>query len=213
MIYRIYGDRVLLREAPSEKEIDGIAIPESATRAYLVMEVVEIGDGRLRGVDGVIVRRMCVKPGDRVMVQVNPMMFGNNAQKIDGEKYLVVNQHDIIARVDAGVFSLTISTFHPVGRWVLVRIDAPDRVGSIWLPNGQPMKSAGEVKTYLAKAGDTALEELNYLDYGTRLMLEHSRVSPLHLQKVPFAYVDVAAIAGAMPGDVNIDHLELSVSQ
>lgn len=207
--FKIFGDRVLLRDIGGKEEVGGIAIPETSSRAYLMMEVVEVGDGRLRGVDGVIVRRMSVTPGDHVLVQVNPMMFGNNAQRINGEKYLALNHHDIIARVDSGVFNLSLSTFHPIGRWVLVRIAVPDRVGAIWLPNAKrPLDSAGEVKTYFAKAGDVATEELGDLPIGTRLMLEHARVSPLNLQRIPCAYVDVTAVAGAIPGEVSLDHLE-----
>lgn len=210
MNFKIFGDRVLLKQVPdSEREVGGIVIPDSANKAYLMMEVVEVGDGRLRGTDGIVQRRMCVKSGERVMVQVNPMMFSNNAQKIGGEQFLALNHHDIIARIAAHVSELSISTFDPVGRWVLVRAEVPDRVGKIFLPSGgRALQSAGEVKTYFAKAGEVAVAELGDPAPGTRVMLEHSRVSPLVLDRVQCAYVDVQFIAGCLPGEVSLDHLD-----
>lgn len=199
MKFQIYGDRVLLAEVPEQKEINGIALPESRTRQYLHMQVVAVGDGRVRGGDIPVHRKMCVKPGDQVMVQLNPMMISGNQQKVGGVKYLTVNHHDIIARVEAGVFDLTLDTFHPVGRWVLVRVDAPDRVGLIHLPAQSPLRSSGEVKTFLAKLGDVATEELDQIPIGTQVMLEHNRVQPFSLNRVAYAYIDCASIAGALP--------------
>lgn len=209
MNFKIFGDRVLVREADeSEREVGGIVIPETAQRSYLMVEVVEVGDGRLRGTDMVVQRRMCVKPGDRVLIQANPQMAANNMQKIGDEKFLAINHHDIIARIDKDVFELSISTFHPIGRWVLLRVDKPERVGKIYLPNQQqPLQSAGEIKTFLAKAGEIAEEELQ-VPRGTRILVEHARVSPMHLNRVLCAYIDVAAVAGAVQGEINLDHLE-----
>ncbi len=209
MNFKIFGDRVLVKEADEkEREVGGIVLPESASRSYLMVEVVEVGDGRLRGMDGVVQRRICVKPGDRVLIQANPMMATNNMQKIGNERFLVLNHHDIIAKIDKDLYELSIATFNPVGRWVLLRVEKPEKVGTIYLPNqAQPLQSAGEVKTYLAKCGEVAEEELGILR-GTRVMVEHSRVSPLHLNRVLCAYVDVASIAGAMPGEVSLDYLE-----
>lgn len=203
MNFQIFGDRVLLAEVPEQKEINGIALPESRTRSYLHMLVVAIGDGRVRGGDVAAKRQMCVKPGDQVMVQLNPMMIGSNQQKVGGVKYLTVNHHDIIARVEAGAFDLTLATFHPVGRWVLVRVDAPDKVGEIHLPAQSPLRSAGEVKTFLAKMGEVATAELDATPIGTRVMLEHGRVQPFSLNRVAYAYVDCASVAGAMPEELD----------
>ena len=199
MNFQIFGDRVLLAEVEEQKEVKGIYLPESRTRQYLHMLVVAVGDGRVRGGDLPVYRKMCVKPGDHVMVQLNPMMIGGNQQKIGGVKYLTLNHHDVIARVEAGVFDLTLETFHPVGRWVLVRVDAPDRVGTIILPGAPSLRSAGEVKTFLTKMGEVAAEELNQLPIGTQVMLEHNRVQPFSLNHIPYAYIDCASVAGAMP--------------
>lgn len=204
MNFHIFGDRVLLSEVQEEKEINGIALPESRTRAYLHMQVVAVGDGRMPNGDGSYSRRkMCVAVGDNVMVQLNPMMMGSNQQKIGGVKYLAVNHHDIIAKVERGVFTLTLDTFHPVGRWTLVRVDAPDKVGDIILPAQSPLRSAGEVKTYLAKLGEIAQKELSDIPVGTRVMLEHSRVQPFALNRVPFAYVDCGSVSGALPDEMD----------
>lgn len=207
---KIFGDRVLVKEVDEkDREVGGIYLPESASRTYHMVEVIEVGDGRMRGVDGILQRKMCVSKGDRVMIQANPMMAAANLQRIDGVRYLALNHHDIIARIGAGIFDLTISAFKPIGKWVLVRIDAPEKVGMIYLPNQKmPLQSAGEIKTYLADLGEIAAEELGYPPIGTRFMLEHSRVNPLKLGKVSCAYVDVSNVAGMMPADINIDHLD-----
>ncbi len=190
----------MLRELPNDQEVDGIFIPESKTSRYMSMEVVAVGDGRLRATDLVIQRRMCVQPGDRVFVQVSTMMLASNMQKINDEKFLVLNHHDVIAKIDAGVNSLTLDSFHPVGRWVVARVLQPQRVGKIWLPgNTEPLQSAGEVKTFLEKAGALAMTELGDPPVGTRLMLEHTRVNPIKLGKVMCVYVDVQNVAGATP--------------
>ncbi len=199
MNFQIFGDRVLLAEVPEQKEINGIALPESRTRQYLHMLVEAVGDGQMRGGDFPVRRKMCVKPGDQVMVQLDPRMIGGNQQKIGGVKYLTLNHHDIIARVEAGVFDLTLDTFHPVGRWVLVRVDAPDKVGLIHLPNQSALRSSGEVKTFLAKMGEIAAEQLDHMPIGTQVMLEHNRVQPFSLNRVAYAYIDCANVAGAMP--------------
>lgn len=203
MNFQVFGDRVMLEEVPEQKEINGIALPESRTRQYLHLQVVAVGDGRVRGGDLAVTRRICVAPGDHVMVQLNPMMIGSTQQKVGNKKYLTLNHHDILARVERGVFDLTLDTFHPVGRWVLVRVDAPEKVGEIFLPNQQqPLRSAGEVKTYLAKMGEVATEELA-LPLGTQLLLDHSRVQPFALNRIPYAYVDCANVAAAMPGQMD----------
>jgi co-chaperonin GroES (HSP10) len=201
MDFKIFGDRVLLQEPTVEADqtVGGIFVPESATRSYLAMEVVALGDGRVRALTGALQRPLAdLKPGDRVLVQTNPMMMGNSMQKIGGKKYLTLNYHDLLARIDAGVLHLTLDALHPLGRWVFVRIDTQTRVGDIWLPDSkQPMQSAGEVKTYLAKAGALAQEELGNLPIGARVMLDHSRVNPMQINRQALAYIDVGHVAGA----------------
>lgn len=203
MNFQIFGDRVLLEEKEEEREVNGIAIPESASRAYLTMRVVAVGDGKIRNGGSTVQRRMCVNVDDHVLVQFNPMMLGNNHQKIGNKKFLALNQHDIIARIDSGVFDLTLDAFHPVGRWVLVRVDTPERVGTIFLPGSdKPMQSAGEIKLYLAKMGDIAAEEID-LPIGVRVLVEHARVTPFKINRVHYAYIDAASVVGAYPEETD----------
>lgn len=192
-------------ESEREQEVEGVIIPESATRKYLAMQVLAVGDGKMQGSDFVVKRRMCVAPGDRVFVQFNPQMLANNGQKVGNQKYLVLNHHDIIAKIDSETFKLSISKFNPIGRWVLVSVYAPEKIGVIYLPNQQPLQSVGEVKTFLLKAGEIATEELG-LPIGTRLLLDHSRVHPMFLDKVHCAYVDITNVAGSIPSEINLDH-------
>jgi len=204
MNFKIFGDRVLLREPQKEEdqEIGGIFVPESAQRKYVCLEVVTVGDGRVRLIDGPVTRKMDdIKPGDRVFLQLNPMMMANNMQKVNDVKYLTLNYHDIIARIDSGVLGLTLDTLHPVGRWVFVSVETPEKVGVIYLPGSdKPLQSAGEIKLRLAKAGKIASDELG-VEAGTRLMVEHSRVSPMHIDRKQFAYLDVSYVCGSFESD------------
>ncbi len=203
--FTIYGDRVLVRELPEDDVVGGLYFPPSATRQYVAVEVTAVGDGRMHGMDGTTTRPMYVNAGDRVFIQVNPMLVANTLQRVDDVKYLAINQHDIIARITRGINDLTLEHFEPVGRWVLARVDVPDKVGEIFLPGSDsPLKSAGEIKTYLTKAGAGAWEALGSMPVGTRLLLDHMRINPLKLGRTTYVYTDIANIAGITDDPVRL---------
>ena len=81
------ADRVLVLPAHAEeKTIGGIIIPDSAKEKPLKGKVIAIGNGTKD-------EEMVVKPDDTVL-------YGNYAGteiELDGEKYLIMKQSDIIA--------------------------------------------------------------------------------------------------------------------
>ena len=81
------ADRVLVLPAPAEeKTIGGIIIPDSAKEKPLKGKVIAIGNGTKD-------EEMVVKPDDTVL-------YGKNAGteiELDGEKYLIMKQSDILA--------------------------------------------------------------------------------------------------------------------
>lgn len=80
------GDRVLIRPKDMEtKTKSGIYIPDSAKEKTTEGEVMEIGDGK----------EIKVKVGDKVVYE----SYSGTEIKIENEKYLIIEQKDILAIV------------------------------------------------------------------------------------------------------------------
>ena len=81
------ADRVLIKPAPAEeKTIGGIIIPDSAKEKPLRGEVIAIGNGTKD-------EEMVVKPDDTVLYG----KYAGTEIELDGEKYLIMKQSDILA--------------------------------------------------------------------------------------------------------------------
>lgn len=81
------GDRVLVLPAPAEeKTIGGIIIPDSAKEKPLKGKVIAIGNGTKD-------EEMVVKPDDTVLYG----KYAGTEIELDGEKYLIMKQSDILA--------------------------------------------------------------------------------------------------------------------
>ncbi len=81
------ADRVLVLPAPAEeKTIGGIIIPDSAKEKPLKGNVIAIGNGTKD-------EEMVVKPGDTVLYG----KYAGTEIELDGEKYLIMRQSDILA--------------------------------------------------------------------------------------------------------------------
>ena len=81
------ADRVLVLPAPAEeKTIGGIIIPESAKEKPLKVKVIAIGNGTKD-------EEMVVKPDDTVLYG----KYAGTEIELDGEKYLIMKQSDILA--------------------------------------------------------------------------------------------------------------------
>ena len=81
------ADRVLVLPAPAEeKTIGGIIIPDSAKEKPLKGKVIAIGNGTKD-------EEMVVKPDDTVLYG----KYAGTEIELDGEKYLIMKQADILA--------------------------------------------------------------------------------------------------------------------
>ena len=87
MKIRPLADRVLGLPAPAEdKTIGGIIIPDSAKEKPLKGKVIAIGNGTKD-------EEMVVKPDDTVLYG----KYAGTEIELDGEKYLIMKQSDILA--------------------------------------------------------------------------------------------------------------------
>ena len=81
------ADRVLVLPAPAEeKTIGGIIIPDSSKEKPLKGKVIAIGNGTKD-------EEMVVKPDDTVLYG----KYAGTEIELDGEKYLIMKQSDILA--------------------------------------------------------------------------------------------------------------------
>ena len=81
------ADRVLIKPAPAEeKTVGGIIIPDSAKEKPLNGEIVAVGNGTKD-------EEMVVKPGDTVLYG----KYAGTELELDGEKYLIMRQSDVLA--------------------------------------------------------------------------------------------------------------------
>ena len=81
------ADRVLILPAPvEEKTIGGIIIPDSAKEKPLRGEVIAVGNGTKD-------EEMILKPGDQVLYG----KYAGTELELDGTKYLIMRQSDVLA--------------------------------------------------------------------------------------------------------------------
>ncbi|MBO5729477.1 MAG: co-chaperone GroES [Paludibacteraceae bacterium] len=81
------ADRVLILPAPvEEKTIGGIIIPDSAKEKPLRGEVIAVGNGTKD-------EEMILKPGDQVLYG----KYAGTELDLDGTKYLIMRQSDVLA--------------------------------------------------------------------------------------------------------------------
>lgn len=85
------GTRVLLKEVETQETTkSGIVLPSNAKEKPYMAEVVEVGPGEIK--DGNEIK-MEVKKGDKVLYG----KYAGTEIKLDGQKYLIVKQEDILA--------------------------------------------------------------------------------------------------------------------
>jgi chaperonin GroES len=83
------ADRVLIKSAPAEeKTIGGIIIPDSAKEKPLKGEVIAVGNGTKD-------EEMVLKAGDQVLYG----KYAGTEIELDGEKFLIMRQSDVLAIV------------------------------------------------------------------------------------------------------------------
>ena len=83
------ADRVLVRPAAAEeKTVAGIIIPDSAKEKPLRGEVLAVGNGTKD-------EAMILKAGDQVLYG----KYAGTELELDGEKYLIMRQADVLAKI------------------------------------------------------------------------------------------------------------------
>lgn len=88
------GTRVLLKEIETQETTkSGIVLPSNAKEKPYMAEVIEVGPGAIK--DGNEIK-MEVKKGDKVLYS----KYAGTEIKLDGQKYLIVKQEDILAIID-----------------------------------------------------------------------------------------------------------------
>jgi chaperonin GroES len=88
---RPIGDRVLVQHIEEKEQVrGGIIIPDSAKEKPQEAKVIALGTGK-KGEDGKIVA-FEVKVGDKVLIS----KYGGTEVKIEGEKYTLVREDDIL---------------------------------------------------------------------------------------------------------------------
>ena len=83
------ADRVLIKAAAAEeKTVAGIIIPDSAKEKPLRGEVLAVGNGTKD-------EQMVLKGGDQVLYG----KYAGTELEFDGEKYLIMRQSDVLAKI------------------------------------------------------------------------------------------------------------------
>ncbi|MDR1737245.1 MAG: co-chaperone GroES [Candidatus Symbiothrix sp.] len=84
------ADRVLVKPAAAEeKTVGGIIIPDSAKEKPLKGEVIAVGNGTKD-------EAMVLKAGDTVLYG----KYAGTEIELDGEKYLIMRQSDVLAQIN-----------------------------------------------------------------------------------------------------------------
>lgn len=87
MTIKPLADRVLVKPAPAEeKTIGGIIIPDTAKEKPLQGKVLAVGNGTKD-------EAMVLKEGDTVLYG----KYSGTEVELDGEKYLIMRQSDVLA--------------------------------------------------------------------------------------------------------------------
>ena len=83
------ADRVLVRPAAAEERtVGGIIIPDSAKEKPLRGEVLAVGNGTKD-------EEMVLKAGDQVLYG----KYAGTELELDGEKFLIMRQSDVLAKI------------------------------------------------------------------------------------------------------------------
>lgn len=94
MKLRPLGDKLVVKVKEEEKTTSsGIVLPDSAKEKPQQGEVIAVGTGER--VDGKVVP-LDVKVGDEVIYS----KYSGNEVELDGEKYLIIRQNDVLAVIE-----------------------------------------------------------------------------------------------------------------
>lgn len=80
------SDRVLVLPAPAEEKVGGIIIPDTAKEKPMHGKIIAAGDGTKD-------EKMVLKEGDQILYG----KYAGTELEVDGEKYLIMRQSDVLA--------------------------------------------------------------------------------------------------------------------
>ena len=83
------ADRVLVLPAPAEEKVGGIIIPDTAKEKPLRGRIVAAGNGTKD-------EEMLLKEGDEVLYG----KYAGTELELDGEKFLIMRQSDVLAKIE-----------------------------------------------------------------------------------------------------------------
>jgi len=89
MTIKPLADRVLIVPAPAEEKVGGIIIPDTAKEKPLRGSVKAVGNGTKD-------EQMVLKAGDNVLYG----KYSGTEIEIEGEKYLIMRQSDVLAVIE-----------------------------------------------------------------------------------------------------------------
>ncbi len=88
-------DRVVVKKVELEqKTAGGIILPDTAKEESQIGEIVAVGEGRL--LEKGEIKSLKVKEGEKVLFS----KYAGNEVELDGEKYLIIREEDILAIVE-----------------------------------------------------------------------------------------------------------------
>ena len=88
MTIKPLADRVLVLPAPAEEKVGGIIIPDTAKEKPLRDTIKAVGKGTKD-------EEMILKEGDQVLYG----KYAGTELEFDGEKYLIIKQSDVLAKI------------------------------------------------------------------------------------------------------------------
>lgn len=83
------ADRVLVKPAPAEEKVGGIIIPDTAKEKPLRGQIVAAGNGTKD-------EQMVLKEGDNVLYG----KYSGTEFELDGDKFLIMRQSDVLAVIE-----------------------------------------------------------------------------------------------------------------
>lgn len=87
-------DRIIAKEISKEKTTkSGIFIPTSATEKPITAQVVAVGEGGMVSGENV---KMIIKENDQILIN----KYATSEFEVDGEKFIIFRQEDILAKID-----------------------------------------------------------------------------------------------------------------
>jgi co-chaperonin GroES (HSP10) len=188
---KLRGELVAVTEATETFE-SSLALPQERNIAYNLGKAVAIGDGKLADRQA----EMLVKPGDLLLFQMNGIQATNSLHLCDGQPIFILNQGDMIARLQSTTISL--KSFEILGGWVLLEpfLDMKDNI--IVIPD-TAMTSQTELQKYrLLQQGSTA--KLDAVA-GQELVVERMRVHRIDIGGDTCGFIHSSCVHGVIEQD------------